>query len=254
MAPSDRPASKIPPATGVWSLWTPEEVLKKITGFDPLLALWEKASNPAQQRLEAYLAWLASELGPLPPEPQPLFLHLEIDVHEPGRLTHHHDLENYLTPLFGSRYLDPRRFLLVSGHKKVDDGSHLVIGRVREMTKETLGEGWGHFSYHANNARLWKPNLRSSLATSNLEPLPPGPVEVILAWCCSPRRNWVNPLWKETGDAMGPILGEPSPTKPYSPKDDRIVRLAFHRNPDADRRNALDVAIWWRVLRESQTQ
>jgi hypothetical protein len=211
------------------------------------LAQWEKATHPAQQRLEAYLSWITTQLGPLPAESEPLFLDLEVDVREPHRLTRHYDLENFLTPLFGTRHLDAKRFVLVTAHKKVGGGSCLTVGRVRSIGEEGFPEGWSHFSYRVSGGvDSWKGNLRSALAARNPEPLPPGPVEVILAWRCSPGRNWVS-FWKPTGDTMGPILGEPLPTKPFYPNDDRIVRLALHRNPDADTGNALDVAMWWRL-------
>ena len=53
---------------------------------------------------------------------------------------------------------------------------------------------------------------------------------------------------------MGPILGEPFPTKPYSPNDDRIVHLNLHRSPVVGEGNALDLAMWWRFLGATQTK
>ena len=168
-------------------------------------------------------------------------------MREPHRLTRHYDLENFLTPLFGTRHLDAKRFVLVTAHKKVGGGSCLTVGRVRAIDEAGFREGWSHFTFRAGGgASVWKASLRSALAASNCEPLPPGPAEVILAWRCSPRRNWVS-LWKPTGDAMGPILGEPLPKNPFYPNDDRIVRLALHRTSHADIGNTLDVAMWWRL-------
>jgi hypothetical protein len=231
---------------GSWPLWRAREPIKEVVGFEPLLAQWEKATHPAQQRLEAYLAWIASQLSPLPTGPEPLFLDLQVDVHERSRLTHHYDLENYLTPLFGRKYLAPSRFVIVTAQKKVGGGSHIAIGPVQAITKDEFGAGWGHFSYRTKRgADTWKASLRSALIASNPEPLPPGPVEVILAWRCSPRRNWVT-FWKPTGDTLGPVLGEPLSTKPFSPNDDRIVRLALHRMPTENMGDALDIGMWWR--------
>jgi len=66
-----------------------------------------------------------------------------------------------------------------------------------------------------------------------------------LAWRCSATRNWVW-LWKPTGDAMGPVLGEPDACHPFNPNDDRIVALALHLNADPATGHEVDVAMWWR--------
>src|SRR4051812_29567559 len=93
-----------------WQLWDPGPILKTIAGFEPLLASWESRTHPAQIRLQAYLAELAAELGPLPAAGLPLFLQMEIDVRDPGRLLRHYDLENYLTPVV--MHLGPAHFCL----------------------------------------------------------------------------------------------------------------------------------------------
>jgi hypothetical protein len=52
--------------------------------------------------------------------------------------------------------------------------------------------------------------------------------------------------WKPTIDAMGPILGQTDPEKPYNPNDDRIVRLHLHVSYDEGMKHNVDVAMWWR--------
>jgi hypothetical protein len=91
---------------------------------------------------------------------------------------------------------------------------------------------------------LWKEKLRTALAAT-AQQLPPGEVEALMAWRCSPNRNWVN-LWKPTGDAMGPILGEPDPRRPFRPNDDRITALGLHLNSDSSFGHAVAVGLWWR--------
>jgi hypothetical protein len=49
-------------------------------------------------------------------------------------------------------------------------------------------------------------------------------------------------LWKPTGDAMGPVLGE---YRPFSPHDDRIVALSLHLNTDASIGHNVDIGMWW---------
>jgi len=65
-------------------------------------------------------------------------------------------------------------------------------------------------------------------------------------------RNWVN-LWKPTGDAMGPVLGE-NPSRRFNPDDDRIVSLGLHLNLDREAGYAVDVGMWWRSQTAYQTE
>lgn len=84
-----------------WQLWSYGEVLRTVDDLSPRLASWDRHDHPSQVRLRAYLDNLMDGLQPLPVRPAALFLHLDIDVGDPRNLLHHHDLENYLTPLFG---------------------------------------------------------------------------------------------------------------------------------------------------------
>jgi hypothetical protein len=52
-------------------------VSQEVSGIRPLLASWEKRTHPEQVRLRSYLEDLTSRLGPLPPAPTGLFLHLD---------------------------------------------------------------------------------------------------------------------------------------------------------------------------------
>ena len=228
-----------------WQLWTSRDAIKTIHNIEPRLASWEKRTHPAQVRLQSYLDQLVAAIMPLPPQPQPLFLHLDIDVGVPERLVRHHDLENYLTPLFGRRWLDPSRFVLVSARKQVGEGSRLIVGVAQPQTSAL--QGWEHFTCLAGigtQTKQWKVNLRTALANAKLQTLPAGPVEVQLAWQCAPHRNWVN-LWKPTGDAMEPILGAASAKQSFSPYDDRIVTLILHRNVDPGIGQNVVVGMWW---------
>ena len=228
-----------------WQLWARGAVERAIDPVEPLLASWEKSTDPAQNRLRAYLDEVTAALSPLP-ESDPLFLHLDVDVGDPSRLLRHYDLENYLTPLFGSRALPASQFVLVTAHKQVGGGSSFACGRA---VPGSAPEGWAHRTTEAGSGtshRRWKEGRESSLARSGAEELPAGPVAVRIAWQCAGSRNWVN-LWKPTGDAMGPIRGVPDPSKPFHLNDDRIVDLEMHRQVDDALGHDVVVGIWWQM-------
>jgi len=93
----------------------------------------------------------------------------------------------------------------------------------------------------------WKQDLHDQLANAKPGILPDGAVEVEVAWRCRPTTGlkWLS-WWKPTGDAMGPVLGQPYPQQPFNPSDDHIVSLALHLITDLTMDNAVDVGMWWR--------
>ncbi|HXD09758.1 MAG TPA: hypothetical protein VN653_06815 [Anaerolineales bacterium] len=233
------------------SLWEPDTIITTISDIAPQLASWDKSTHPSQIRLQAYLQGVMSKALPLPQDGMPLFLHLEVDVQKPERLLKHHDLENYLTPLFGTKQLNASRFVLVTARKFVGGGSKLLLGTARPATEDFLLQGWNHFAYVARGsaqAKPWKDNLRNALAETKPLPLTDHAVEVQIAWACPAQSNWVA-LWKPTGDCMGPILGEVNPLRPFAPNDDRIVDLKFYRTLNTAMGNAVHIDMWWRAAR-----
>jgi hypothetical protein len=233
-----------------WQFWQAGPVDRQIDGLSPLLASWEKSTHPAQVRLRAYLDELLCKLSPLP-EDGPLFLRLEVDVQDPQRLLRHYDLENYLTPLFGSRCLPSARFPFVVARKYVGGGSRIAWGRA--LPGGSIHEDdWASFTINAGRGathKLWKERIRSALALTTPTPIPPGPARVRMAWRCASRRNWCS-LWKPTGDAMGPVLGVANPERPYHLEDDRIVHLEFHRNVDNALGHDVEVGMWWQAAEQ----
>lgn len=228
-------------------LWEPVTPLATIHDLNPQLASWDKKTHPSQLRLQAYRQPVIAQLTPFLPESDPLYLHLDVDVAKPEHLLRHHDLENYLTPLFGLRYLPPARFVLVTARKFFGGGSRLEAGIARPASID-MPHDWQHFAYTAHESlqsKQWKENLRTALAASTPLALSAPAVEVQIAWRCSPRRNWTM-LWKPTGDCMGPILGEDNPLRPFSPNDDRIVELKYHCALDITMGNHVQVDMWWR--------
>lgn len=230
-----------------WQLWQPGPVERQVDDISPLLASWEKSSHPAQVRLRAYLDDLVRQVTPLPDD-GPLYLRLEVDVRERERLQRHFDLENYLTPLFGSRCLPAGRFFLVSATKYVGGGSRITLGHA--LSAEPMIEaGWTSFSVNAGSgatSKSWKERIRLALVAASPPAVPPGPARVRLAWRCAERRNWCS-LWKPTGDAMGSVLGVADARRPYHVNDDRIVDLELHRAIDNSLGNDVEVGMWWRA-------
>ncbi len=253
MQPGKPSSSK---AATEWRLWVLGQGLRRVDGIEPLLACWEKKGSPPQVRMQKYLDELMTRIGQLPDTDAGLYLHLDVDVHDPKKLLHGYDLENYLTPLFGPKRLDPARFYLVSATKRVVGGSHLTIGHVIPKQPAVSDKSWKHFSLTDaidKDVSVWQLKLYSALVDSHPQLLPAGQVAVQIAWRCHPDRalKWVN-WWKPTGDAMGPVLGEPQEPvldephkKRFNPFDDRITSLALHLNADSDMPHPVDVGMWW---------
>lgn len=243
-----------------WSLWTRGNVLLTLDNLVPRLACWEANSHPEQIKLQGYLDTVMDAFAPLSSAGSGLFLHLDVGLVPSEQalkgqspetyLLKGKDLENYLTPLFGGKRLDAARFHLVSATKRIGSGSRLVVGRARPRERDVDDTSWPHFACRSrigDKGADWKWDLHDQLAEAGPDMLPVGAVEVEVAWLCDAKtaRRWSN-WWKPTGDAMGPVLGQPYPHQPFNPADDRIVSLAMHRITDPYMDNAVDVGMWWR--------
>ncbi|MEX2168747.1 MAG: hypothetical protein WD851_05530 [Pirellulales bacterium] len=98
-----------------------------------------------------------------------------------------------------------------------------------------------------SNDSGFKAELRSAIAACGHPPLSDGEVEMQVVWRCAlGRRSWFR-LWKSTGDAMGPILGEYQRKNQFDPKDDRITKLALQFIPDESMGNRIEIGMWWRM-------
>jgi len=130
-------------------------------------------------------------------------------------------------------------------------GSRIAWGRAFPAASHDV-QGWASFSINAGRGathKSWKECIRSSLAASNPNIIPPGPARVRIAWRCASRRNWCM-FWKPTGDAMGPVLGVANPLRPYHLDDDRIVDLELHCNNDDGLGHDVEVGMWWQVAQQ----
>jgi hypothetical protein len=154
-----------------WRLWQPGPIERQIDGISPLLASWEKTTHPAQIRLRAYLDDIVCKLKPLS-EDGPLYLQLEVDVQNPQRLLRHYDLENYLTPPFGSRCLPSARFPFVVARKHVGGGSRIAWRRALPALSVDE-DGWTSFTINAGPGathKSWKERIRHALELTGPRP------------------------------------------------------------------------------------
>jgi hypothetical protein len=228
----------------MFDLWQKDKELGTIS-IQPLLASWDSASDPAQIRLQAYLDEVEAALRPRLNGQNPHYLSMEISLPGQINLLKHHDLENYLTPL--AHQLRDRNMRLASAVKRIGGQSRISVGTVAPLNLPP-GE-WRHLSTYCTGSyekKEWKDGLRNSLLSQKVEATGTGPLEMYTAWRCdADRRNWIN-LWKPSGDALGPIVGEPDPSRPFNPADDRIVSLDLHLTDDDRVGYDVEVGVWWR--------
>lgn len=228
-----------------WNLWTYGTVISQIRLEKPLLASWNHKDHVDQLHLTAYRQRLKPQLADLAQFKPPFFLHLDIDVQTAKSLTYHHDLENYLTPLFEQQLLDSQQFVLVSAAKYVGYGSQLTLGLALPTTPNL--RDWHYFGCSPQGSTIksaWKQQIRTQLANSQPRKPTTSHVALQMVWRHSSKRNWMH-LWKSTGDSLGPILGEPYPNRPFYPNDDRITSLILHSQRDESCGFAVDVGVWW---------
>ena len=226
-------------------MWEPGETLHVHEGFTPVPAHRDGSDHAAQARLVDYLTRLTGQVLPLPSSPVPLFLHLHVQVPREANVLHGYVLVTFLTPLFGVRWFTGSRFSLVIGTKGTETPSRLTIGLASSPSASRKGPAGCKATPSVAPASLeWVEELRRALSHAGSVPLPDGPIDLRVQLRCSPARNWVG-LWKPAGDAMGPILGYDHSRNPYHPRDDRLVRLEFHRQTDERLVSAVEVEYLW---------
>lgn len=206
----------------------------------PVLESWNAHNHPDQLRLSTFLDAVEASLS-LPPEDEHLALELQVGLPRTRSLTSGGgDLDNYLFPI--ARRLGPARLDAVFGVKRHSPDSILVAGsamtrssRVPDMTVRTSTSA---------TSRAWKSQIRQ--ACSRSVPATPlgGAISLDVEFQLSPARNWAA-LWKPTIDSLGPLLGVPDPRRPFTPNDDRIVRLGLHRAIDASLGWDIVLNVWW---------
>ncbi len=202
----------------------------------PRLASWNKADDPDQVRLRAYLddteALLTdSRIDGL------WALRLDVGL-PPGRdLLDMADLDNYAYPL-ANRLKDSglvsvwctkqhtgRSFVLIEAASEVPPPSTDVLIATTTASASTVA---------------FKEQIYATV--SDAAELPGGPVKLELAFVVGPRRNWLN-LWKQTIDSLDPLLGRTYPDRAWHPRDGRITELGMHLTIDQAAGNRVMVGI-----------
>lgn len=195
----------------------------------PRLASWNRAGDPDQIRLEAFL--VSAEQLLLPRCEQltgPMALRLDIGLPPATPLLDRRDLDNYLLPLAArlSKTIGPR-LVSVWGTKQHSRASFARI----EQAIPIQAPAYSGYRYmvrtdKSSQSTAFKQQVHDQLAGAAT--LPDGPVSMQLSFTVGPQRNWLS-LWKPAIDALGQILGITSPSRPWHPQDGRIVELGLHR-------------------------
>lgn len=225
----------------LWSIGHPMKVLPEI---EPQIASWDHKEHANQVRLKSYLKMVREYFAPVLASGEKLAVSLIIDLKREDRLYRGNDVENYVTPLVQG--LGWRKFVYAEVEKRVGGGSCIAIGPAVPCVDAPVWSGWGGRMVGSLAAPDGKRCVRLELLRAVDSPLPPGPIAVHMAWRLSSSRNWVA-LWKPTGDAMGPVVGESRyPEKEFHPDDDRITKLRLHRCVDDTlEQRMVDVGLWW---------
>jgi hypothetical protein len=213
----------------------PEESAHRLR-VTPRLASWEKANDPSQVRLQAYLDDAAALLGPLPVD-APWALRLDVGL-PPGRdLLNMADLDNYAYPL-AYRLKNPY-LVSVWAKKTHSEDSFVRIENAREAASPPSNVLFARTTA-STVTTAFKEQVHAAVSVA--AELPPGPLRLELAFAVSPRRNWLN-LWKQTIDSLDPLLGRTYPDRAWNPRDGRITELGMHVTVDATLGNDVVVGI-----------
>lgn len=187
----------------------------------PRLASWNKAGDPDQARLRAYLDDTKSLLAAARID-GPWTLRLDVGL-PPGRdLLDMADLDNYAYPL-ASHLKDPG-LVSVWCTKQHHEQSFVRIEAAREMPPPSTDVLVAKTTASASTL-AYKEQIHAAVAVA--AELPAGPVRLELAFVVGPSRNWLN-LWKQTIDSLDPLLGCTYPGRAWHPLDGRIIELGMH--------------------------
>lgn len=202
----------------------------------PRLASWNAANDPDQVRLRAYLddteALLATtQIDGL------RALRLDVGLPPTRDLLDAADLDNYAYPL--TRRLNDPDLVSVWCTKQHSAQSYVRIDSAREVSAPASNV------FTVTTSASWEFRAAQEqihAAVADAPELPAGPVSLELSFVVGPRRNWVN-LWKQTIDALDPLLGRTYPDRAWHPRDGRITELGMHRTVDHAAGNTITIAI-----------
>ena len=229
---------------GRFALFLPPEGEVIALDVAPELASWDKAGSPGQVRLEKFLRHVETRVPPTRWPDGAAAIHLHVGLRAGVDLLKDHDLDNYLTPLV-SRFRD-RPLSSVWGTKAIGGASSLRISDAR-LDNGNSTAGWSFVSARPSGSAAsagWKHDVYEQVRAA-VHGATRGALELQVSFRVGPGREWYN-LWKQSIDALGPILGIADPRKPFSPEDGRIVRLGLHRTLDPGLGHAVELGVWWR--------
>ena len=212
----------------------------------PRLWSWDHAGHPAQTRLATFLDHVESRLQEAGVPSQPLAIQINVALSPGADLFSSGDLDNYLIPIV--LRLGGDRVVSAWATKSHGGTSTIQVEAAHEARAESVTD-W-HFARaiargSADN-KDWKCQIRDQVA-AQCELAPEGPLEMQISYRVGPGRRWNN-VWKQSIDALGPILGLTTPGNPFHPLDGRIIRLGVHHTVAADIGFDVELGIWWRAV------
>ena len=184
----------------------------------PRLASWDKADHPDQVQLREYLDDTEALLAESRVD-GPWALRLDVGLPVGRDLLNMADLDNYAQPL--ADRLKDRNLVSVWCTKRHSMQSFARI----EPAQEVFPPSTAVLIARATSAPGYKQQIHAAVVGA--AQLPPGPVKLELSFVVGPGRNWLN-LWKETIDALDPLLGRAYPDRAWNPLDGRITELGLH--------------------------
>jgi hypothetical protein len=207
----------------------------------PVLESWNAADHPDQIRLGKFLDHVEAALA-LSGRDEHLALELQVGISESRSLTSGGaDLDNYLFPII--RRLGFARFDAVFASKRHCAVSTLAVGAARPVPAHREPDMWVRTTASATS-KAWKEQVRNA-CTAAAPPFPlSGAVVLDIEFGVSPARTWAT-VWKPAIDSLGPVLGLPDHNRPFTPNDDRIVRLSLHRRLNESLRWDIELSVWW---------
>lgn len=204
----------------------------------PRLASWNKADDLDQIRLRAYLDDIEALIGGLQVN-GPWALRLDVGLPSSRDLLEASDLDNYAYPL-ATRLRDPDLVSVWCTKRYGEESSVRICAARDEPAPEAAGVVVATTAASASSI-AYKEAIHAAVSAAAV--LPDGPVRLELSFVVGPRRNWLN-LWKQTIDALDPLLGRTRPDRAWHPRDGRITELGLHCTVDQFAGNKVAVGIY----------
>lgn len=208
----------------------------------PRLASWNKATDPDQIRLRAYLDEVEELLRPRYEHlVGPMALRLDVGLPRATDLLHERDLDNYFLPLAARLGRSaPGTLVCAWGTKRHAESSYVRVEPALPASGDDLTVCHAIRTNESAGSIAFKMEVSDQLG--DIMPLPPGPVRLQLSFAVGRSRNWIN-LWKPTIDALGKILGQSPGRGAWNPLDGRVTDLGLHCTIDPDLDNDTIIAV-----------